>query len=326
MKTNTPKRKIFADAVDMLTEDMEAKEMEKNNGVSVLSVEKIKPFHDHPFRLYEGERLQDMVESIREHGILNPVIVRKLNRGYEMLAGHNRLNAAKLAGLAEIPAIVKTELSDEEAYIYVIETNVMQRSFTDLLPSEKAAVLSERYEKVCGTKKRDEILEELNRLNGMEEPKEVGGHDVHQNAKSREIVGHEYGMTGRNIARYIRVNKLLPYFKELLDDGKLALVLAVELSYLKENEQEQLEEIMREMVVKLNGKNVKLLKEQSGELTKEKILELLGNSQSEKKKSMNVKISTDVYEKYFSQTNAKDVNTIIEKALEAWFQKEGADV
>lgn len=325
MKTNTPKRKIFADAVDLLTEDMEAKELEKNSGVSVLAIEKIKPFHDHPFRLYEGERLQDMVESIREHGVLNPVIVRKLNRGYEMLAGHNRLNAAKLAGLTEIPAIVKTELSDEEAYIYVIETNVMQRSFTDLLPSEKAAVLAERYEKVCGTKKRNEILEELKRLNGEEVASDNGGHDVHQNIKSREIVGQEYGMTGRNIARYMRVNKLLPYFKELLDDGKLSLVLAVELSYLKDNEQKLLAELLHERGFKLNARNVKNMKMVSGNLTKEKIEELLGGV-SEKKKTVNIRLAASTYEKYFSKIGVKDVNTIVEKALDEWFRKEGANV
>lgn len=89
------------------------------------------PFHDHPFRLYEGDRLEDMVQSIKDHGVLNPVIVRKAARGYEMLAGHHRTNAAKLAGLTEVPAIVKTDLSDEDAYVYVIETNLLQRSFTD---------------------------------------------------------------------------------------------------------------------------------------------------------------------------------------------------
>ena len=79
------------------------------NGIVSIPVEEIHPFHDHPFRLYEGERLEDMVQSIREHGVLNPVIVRKAARGYEMLAGHNRTNAAKIAGLTEVPAIVKTD-------------------------------------------------------------------------------------------------------------------------------------------------------------------------------------------------------------------------
>ena len=143
MKANS-KRKVFGDAVDLLMGDME--EVTMPRGVQMLPVKSIQPFHDHPFHLYEGERLEDMIASVKEHGVLNPVIVQKLDTGYEMLSGHNRWNAAKLAGLKEIPAIVKTDLSEEEAYVYVIETNLMQRSFSDLAISEKAAVLKARYE------------------------------------------------------------------------------------------------------------------------------------------------------------------------------------
>ena len=134
MKANAGKRKIF-DAVDLLTEDTSAQvtEVKSGNGVEQIKVDDIQAFHDHPFHLYEGERLQDMVQSIKEHGVLNPVIVRKLDKGYEMLSGHNRANAAKHADLAEIPAIVKENLSDEDAYVYVIETNLMQRSFNDFI-------------------------------------------------------------------------------------------------------------------------------------------------------------------------------------------------
>ena len=129
MKTNAPKRKIF-DAVDMLTEEAVAPVTmpKRKNGVTMLSIDSIKPFHDHPFHLYEGDRLDDMIQSIRDHGILNPVIVRTTEGGYEMLSGHNRQNAARLAGLTEIPAIIKTDLPDTDAYVYVIETNLMQRS------------------------------------------------------------------------------------------------------------------------------------------------------------------------------------------------------
>ena len=124
MKANS-KRKVFGDAVDLLMGDME--EVTMPRGVQMLPVKSIQPFHDHPFHLYEGERLDDMIASVKEHGVLNPVIVQKLDAGYEMLSGHNRWNAAKLAGIKEIPAIVKTDLSEEEAYVYVIETNLMLR-------------------------------------------------------------------------------------------------------------------------------------------------------------------------------------------------------
>lgn len=92
MKSNQPKRKVFNDAVDLLTGG------EPEGGVQMLAVDKIAPFHEHPFKLYESERLDDMVEGIREHGILTPVIVQKTADGYEMLAGHNRQNTARIVG------------------------------------------------------------------------------------------------------------------------------------------------------------------------------------------------------------------------------------
>lgn len=171
-----------------------------------------------------------MVESIKEHGILTPVIVRKMHYGYEMLAGHNRQNAAKLAGLSEITAIVKENLPDTEAYVYVIETNLMQRSFTDLSISEKAAVLAERYDKVLYQRKRDEIISELKALEGTEEK---GGHCDHL-SKNRDNLGQEYGLSGSSVARLLRVNQLIPEIKEVLDWGDMQMMAAVQLSYLPE--------------------------------------------------------------------------------------------
>lgn len=176
MKANAPRRKVFTDAIDLLSDEPV---VAVQNAQTMIPVDKIVPFHNHPFRLYEGERLEDMVESIREHGVLNPVIVQKTVDGYEMLAGHNRWNATKIVGLSEIQAIVKEYLSEEEAYVYVIETNLMQRSFTDLLPSEKAAVLAERYEKINCQGKRNDIIEEIARLNGVD-VSDTCGHDVHK--------------------------------------------------------------------------------------------------------------------------------------------------
>ncbi len=109
----------------------------EEKGIRLITFDKIRPFKNHPFHLYRDERLEDLVESIRTNGILIPMIVRSVEDDpngykYEMLAGHNRLNGAKLAGLIEGPCIVKDGLSDEEALMYVVETNVIQRSFTDM--------------------------------------------------------------------------------------------------------------------------------------------------------------------------------------------------
>ncbi len=113
--------------------------------------------------------MDDMVESVKANGVLIPAIVRKVEldekgREYEMLSGHNRMNAARIAGLNEIPCIVTENLSDDDAWIYVVETNVLQRSFADMLPSEKAAVLALRYSKMFSQGKRNDIIAELKML------------------------------------------------------------------------------------------------------------------------------------------------------------------
>lgn len=319
MKANVPKRKIFNDAVDVLcgAGDVPAPE----NGIQLLPIDSIRPFRNHPFRLYEGERLEDMVESIREHGILNPVIVWKHSGGYEMLAGHNRQNAGKMAGLTEVPAIVKTELTEADAYVYVIETNVIQRGFAELLPSEKAAVLAERYEKVSNQGKRNDILQEIERLSGTDAA-ETCGHDVHR-LKSWDAIGEECGMTGRNIARYIRVNQLEQPLKKRLDEGKLSLVSAVDLSYLSAKEQETVAELAELGKIKLDADTVKQIRNMAGDVTEKCVLEKFECEKKKSDSSKNIKISADAYERYFANIRVMDVAGIVEDALAAWFAREG---
>lgn len=320
MKANAPKRKVFQDALDLLAEDPVKDTPVPVNGIVSIPVEEIYPFHDHPFRLYEGERLEDMVQSIKDHGVLNPVIVRKAARGYEMLAGHNRTNAAKIAGLTEVPAIVKTDLSDEDAYVYVIETNLLQRSFADLLPSEKAAVLVARYEKISSQGKRNDIRQEIEAL------EETCGHDVHKSQKSREGLGEEYGMTGRNIARYMRLDRLIPEFKDAVDKGTLAMVAAVDLSYLNVKMQKLIQQVAEAEGKKLKPKQAVELRKMGKEITKEGIESVLAGKEQKKPQSVFVKLPLELYEKYFGQMDAGAVQEIMEKALEGYFGKEAAGV
>ena len=308
MKANAPKRKVFADAVDLLMDPV-AEAAVSENGIVSLPVDGIRAFHDHPFHLYEGERLQDMVDSIREHGVLNPVIVRKVDGGYEMLSGHNRQNAAKLAGLAEIPAIVKADISDEEAYVYVIETNLMQRSFTDLSITEKAAVLAERYDKVLYQRNREDIIRELKELEGDTK----GGHDVHL-SKNRDGLGEEYGLSGRSVARLLRVNELVPELKEKLDNGSLSLVAAVQLSYVPEDVQREVaavrKPISKEIATKIREEGVEVIEK----------LEECCLLQKEEGANISVKIPRELYNKYFHDLKQLQVQKIIEQALNKWFQ------
>lgn len=348
MKAGMKKRKIFEDAVDLMTGEANGED-----GVRIIPVDEVSAYHDHPFRLYTGERLEDMVESVRVNGILSPVIVREIlseGRGhcetakstdgkgmpdkkhrYEMLAGHNRMNAAKMAGLKEIPAIVKKNLSDEEAYIYVIETNVMQRSFAELLPSEKAAVMSEHYQKICGTMKKDEILLELGRLNEATTSKGHGGHDGRQTeaeadsgqdghlAKTRDIVAAEYGFSSRNAARYLRINHLIRPFKDMIDDNKMALLAGVDISYLTEEEQELVRHVTNNRGWKIRPKMAAELRKRTGCLTDSMITEIFEGSEKKQDEGIRIRISDELRSRYFKGMETKEVLGIIDKALEAWF-------
>lgn len=329
MKADAPRRKVFNDAVDLITGGEPA--AEGGSIITMLPIDEIKPFRNHPFKLYEGERLNDMVESIKEHGILNPVIVRKYNGIYEMLSGHNRQNAGKIAGLKEIPAIVKEKLSDDEAYVYLIETNLMQRSFTDLSITEKAAVLAERYDKVFYQRKRDEIIAEIKALEDPSGGKYEKGGQVEHHSKNRDLIGDEYGLSGSSVARLIRINSLIPEFKEQVDRKELSMSAAVDLSFLPEIGQKTALNASQKA-----GKPISMAaasKIRAGEMTEKAIFEAIagvqpkpdpfGIAEEEKPVYKPIKLSAGIREKYFADTPSKEVEGIIDKALAAWFKKRG---
>jgi len=272
--------------------------------------------------MYEGERLEDMIASVKEHGVLNPVIVQKIDTGYEMLSGHNRWNAAKLAGLKEVPAIVKTGLSEEEAYVYVIETNLMQRSFSDLAVSEKAAVLKARYEKGTCQGKRNDILKEIARLEGKEVPDETCGHCDHK-LKTRDMVGKEYELSGSSVGRLLKLNDLIKPFKDMVDRGALYTKVALQLAFLPENEQTIAYEVVKEKKTKITIEMVMKLRSHTGVLTEAMVKRYLSIEPIKKKC---YKVPGRIVEKYFEGMDPNKVDAIVEQALEAWFSKEAADV
>jgi len=323
MRTNE-RRKVF-DAVDLLTEEplVQIPKRKTKSGVTMLSIDSIKPFHNHPFHLYEGDRLDDMVDSVRTHGILNPVIVRAVDDGYEMLSGHNRQNAARLAGLVEIPAIVKEDLPDADAYVYVIETNLMQRSFSDLEISEKAAVLKERYDKVLYQRQRGKIMEEVARLEGVTLK---GGHGDHH-FKNRDEVGKEYGLSGSSVGRWLKVNDVIKPLRNKLDNHSLEFKAGIQISFLTEAEQQMVYEEMIDLHVKPTVNMVIKMREQSGQLTRAMIRRYLTKTVEPKDKPLNIKVPEQISKKYFVGKDVRDIEEILKKALEAWFAgEEGENV
>ena len=307
-----------------------------NNGFQILPPEAIRGFRGHPFRLYEGDRLNDLVESISENGVLVPAIVRKIEPDengfeYEMLAGHNRQNAASIAK-RPLPCIVKENLSDQDAWIYVIETNVLQRSFSEMLPSEKAAVLALRYSKMICQGRRNDIIEELKRLENPDKIRENGtcGSDFHK-SKSRDALGSQYNLTGRSVATYLRINELSVSLKIRIDDGEFAIAAAVQLSYLAEQEQQIVDDVLSGSEYKVNESKAALLREYTGKLTPERVEQILSgefNRKPRKAALPSFKVKPTIYKKYFTDSiSQKEFDSIVDEALALYFaQKEAAAV
>jgi len=302
---------------------------EKANGVQSIPINKIRMYQDHPFRLYEGERLTDMINSVKSNGILVPVIVRQITTNtngcdYEMLAGHNRMNAAIQTGMKELPAIVKSNLTDEEALMYVVETNVLQRSFSDMLPSEKAKVLSLRYSKMFSQGKRNDIINELQQLENPQLVKENETSPlIGAKLRSDEKLGIEYGLSKNTVARLLRIDHLIVELKQHVDDGKIGIYPAVSLSYLSETEQHLIEEAIANNEYKLDMKKAELLRSHAGKLTAEQTNQILSGEATRKPRSKSpapFKLKHKVYAKYFTSDNkASEVEEIIDKALDMYF-------
>lgn len=282
--------------------------------VEKIPIEIIKPYHNHPFHLYEGERLEDMVDSIRTHGVLNPVIVRQMECGtYEMLAGHNRMNAAQKAGLLTLPAIVKTDLTEEEAWLYVVETNLRQRSFDDLLPSEQAEVLYLQYGKMSNQGKRSDIARELALLDRSPETNVAP-------KNSRQELAERYSLSSTTVARLLRLHELIDEFKKLVDNGKLPLLTAVEISYLPRQEQQWLHEFICAYTYKADRDSIVMLRQRSrsGGMTRETLWAFLIAQERRKRtrEYQSVKLPERLYRQYFAHKSKAEAAEIMEKALE----------
>ena len=295
--------------------------------VTSIAIEQLTPFKGHPFRLYEGERLDDMVASIKANGVLVPIIVRKVGDILEILSGHNRVKAAKLAELTEVPALVFEDISDEDAMVYVVETNLIQRSFSDMCQSEKAAVIALHHSKMFSQGKRNDILAQLEML---EKPSDGAENETCSQLgnKSKTItkVGAEYSLSKNSVARYLRVNQLILALKTNLDNGNIAFMSAVTLSYLKEAEQEALADCMERHNLAVDMKKADILRSYSekGRLDSDAIKRILSGAMAHKPtRTPTVKVNKTVYAKYFKPNQpAKEVQDIVEKALVMYFEQQ----
>lgn len=304
--------------------------------VKNIQINKLVPFKNHPFKLYEGKRFDDMCESIKENGVLVPIIVRLLEDDsdiYEILSGHNRMKAAKAIGLEFIPAIIRDGLTDEEAMLIVTETNLIQRSFSDLSHSERAITLSSHHEAIKSQGKRTDRIKEIenllkNHLNISENGDNQTFSQVGKKLNNVVKLGEDYGLSKNSIARYLRINKLIDALKIRLDNGEFGIVPAVEISYLSKEEQTTLNNILDENKYKVDIKKAEMLRDfsKNKKLTSDKTEKILSENLSKKQKSKSpasFKIKYNLYIKYFKENMKQDeVESIIDKALEKYFKDE----
>ena len=293
------------------------------NSIQQIPCDQLHPYHNHKFEMYSGERLEDMIASIKENGVLSPIIVQPSDNGYEILIGHNRWNASMLAGLTTVPAIIKSGLTEEEAEMYVIESNIMQRGFENLRISEQAAVIALRHSEMFSQGKRNDILRELTLLENPDaETESATLNPLGSKLDTSQEVGKEYGVSKGSVVRLIRIDKLIDELKTLVDSGNLAIRAGVELSFLSEDTQSTVAECAEDS--KIDIKTAKKLREAAdseGNIASDTVHSIIyGENTASKTKPKSVEINNDTYTKYFSEgAKAKEITETIEKALAFYF-------
>ena len=274
--------------------------------ITNIPVEKLKPFPNHPFQVRDDDSMRETVESIKTYGVLQPAIVRPAKDGdYEILSGHRRKRASELAGRKTIPAIVR-ELDDDAAIIFMVDSNLQREN---ILPSERAAASKMKMEAL----KRQGVRTDL--TSGQVVPKL-------KESRTRDIIAESSEESGRQIQRYIRLTELQPELQQMVDDKKIAFTPAVEISYLKPDEQRMLlDTISSEQATPSLSQAQRLKKlSQAGELTDDSMLSIM--SEQKKPERNDLTIPADVLEKFFPRSfTPMKMQEVIIKLLESWQRK-----
>ena len=299
-------RKIQLASYDDLFKNDEERLADTQERIQMLSPEKMQPFPNHPFKVVDDDKMMDMVESIKEYGVLVPIIVRPVENGnYEIVSGHRRHHAAVLAGQEEIPAIVR-EMDEDAAVLVMVDSNLQREN---ILPSEKAFAYRMK-------------LEAMKRQAGR--PKENAtqiGQDFMRGKYSVEILSEQVNESRNQIQRYIRLTHLIPDILEMVDNKNIAFNAAVEISYLSEKEQELLHDNMDVNECSPSLSQAKRLKKysQEGKLTEDVIDAIMTE---EKETDTKLVLKADTIKKYFpKEYTPMQMQQVITKLLENWYRK-----
>ncbi len=199
--------KDYDNSLDELLMDGGLKEKINRDEIREIPIDKLKSFKNHPFKVIDDDKMDELIESIRDNGIMSPVIVRPSGDMYELISGHRRTHAAVRAGLSAVPAVIR-DLNDDESTVLMVDANIQRE---EILPSERARSLKMK-------------IDSLNNLMR---------YGMRSGDRSRDIAGSEAGLSGRQVQRYLQLNSLLPEILELLDNKKITMAVAMEIAGLR---------------------------------------------------------------------------------------------
>ena len=279
-----------------------------------VSLSKLHDFPNHPFKVRDDEAMQETAESIRQYGVLVPAIVRpREDGGYEIIAGHRRRHGSELAGLSAMPCIVR-QMDDDTATILMVDSNIQREN---ILPSERAQAYKMKLEAI--RRKAGRPAKEAENL--PEENCDQVGHNF-DGKRSVEIVADEAGESKSQVQRYIRLTELSPELQQMVDEKKIGMTPAVEISYLKPEEQQMLLTAIDSEQATPSLSQAQRMKKLSreGKLNDDSMLDIM--MEQKKPEGYNVVLSADKLRKYFprSYTPQKMEETIL-KLLDAWLRK-----
>ena len=291
--------------LDDLFSTEENRQEEQREQVQQIPIDELHPFTNHPFKVLDDEAMTRTVESIAQYGVLAPLIARPRpdGDGYEIISGHRRQYAAKLAGLDTLPVIVR-QMSDDAAVILMVDSNLQREH---ILPSERAFAYKMKLEALKNQGARSDLTSP----------------QVAAKFRSDDVVAKDQGISGDTVRRYIRLTNLVPELLDMVDEKKIAFNPAVELSYLNESQQRDFLEAMDGTQNAPSVSQAQQLKKmaQCGEFTYEKAFDILG--QEKKSEQDTVTIKNDILRKYFPRNyTPRQMEEKIIQLLDAWQKKQ----
>ena len=292
--------------LDDLFSTEENRQEEQREQVQQIPIDALHPFTNHPFKVLDDEAMTRTVESIAQYGVLAPLMARPRpdGDGYEIISGHRRQYAAKLAGLDTLPVIVR-QMSDDAAVILMVDSNLQREH---ILPSERALAYKMK-------------LDAMRRTSGR--PSKENSRQLVGNFETADVVGKESGESGRQVQRFIRLTSLIPELLDMVDEKKIAFNPAVELSYLDESQQRDFLEAMEDTQNAPSLSQAQQLKKmaQQGEFSYEKAFDVMGQEKKSEKDTVTIKNET--LRKYFPRSyTPKQMEEKIIQLLDAWQKKQ----